>query len=53
MKKIFVYGTLLKGLERNTALASSKCLGPALIKARLFDIGSYSGIAEGGEYVLS
>ncbi|MDC3283380.1 gamma-glutamylcyclotransferase [Planctomycetota bacterium] len=52
MNKIFVYGTLLKGLERNTALASSKYLGPALIKARLFDLGSYPGIAEGDEDVV-
>ena len=52
MKKIFVYGTLLKGLGRNTALASSKYVGPALIKARLFDLGSYPGIAEGDDDVV-
>ena len=52
MTKIFVYGTLLKGLERNTALTSSKYLGPAIIKARLFDLGSYPGIAEGHENVI-
>jgi gamma-glutamylcyclotransferase (GGCT)/AIG2-like uncharacterized protein YtfP len=52
MKKIFVYGTLLKGLERNSALDSSKYLGPAIIKARLFDLGSYPGIAEGDNDVV-
>jgi gamma-glutamylcyclotransferase (GGCT)/AIG2-like uncharacterized protein YtfP len=52
MKKIFVYGTLLKGLERNSALDSSRYLGPALIKARLFDLGSYPGVAEGDEDVI-
>ena len=51
-KVIFVYGTLLKGLERNAALTSSKYLGPALIKARLFDLGSYPGIAEGNADVV-
>ena len=35
MNKIFVYGTLLKGLVRHSALASSKCLGVAK-EARYF-----------------
>lgn len=49
---IFVYGTLLKGLERWSALSSSKYLGPALIKARLFDLGSYPGITSGDDDVV-
>ena len=52
MRTIFVYGTLLRGLERASALDSSKFLGPALIKARLFDLGSYPGIAEGNDDVI-
>ena len=49
---IFVYGTLLKGLERAHVLSSSPCLGPALAQAQLFDLGSYPGIDEGNDNVI-
>ena len=48
---IFVYGTLLKGLERSHVLYSSPYLGPALVQAQLFDLGSYPGIGEGNHDV--
>ncbi|EAR22339.1 gamma-glutamylcyclotransferase [Nitrococcus mobilis] len=50
--RVFVYGTLLKGLERNKILGTSPCLGPALISAMLYDLGSYPGIKEGSEPVV-
>lgn len=45
--RVFVYGTLLRGLERNDALGASRYLGPALIHATLYDLGSYPGIKRG------
>lgn len=50
--RVFVYGTLLKGLERNKALGTSRCLGPALISAALYDLGSYPGIKDGSGPVV-
>ncbi len=44
---VFVYGTLLKGLERNYVLSEYKYVGEAYIKARLFDLGKYPGINKG------
>ena len=49
---VFVYGTLLKGLERSHVLSSSSYLGPALVQAQLFDLGSYPGIGEGNNDVI-
>jgi gamma-glutamylcyclotransferase (GGCT)/AIG2-like uncharacterized protein YtfP len=45
--QIFVYGTLLKGLERNGILAASKYLTHATIQADLYDCGDYPGVVQG------
>lgn len=53
---LFVYGTLMSGAkgtlgkaERERLAAESDSLGPASIAhARLYDLGSYPGIATGG-----
>lgn len=50
--KVFVYGTLLKGLERQPVLGDSKYLGPALVQAELFDLGCYPGVREGNGTVV-
>lgn len=48
MAKVFVYGTLLKGLERHQALKNSHFLGPALLSgACLYDLGAYPGAVLG------
>lgn len=44
---IFVYGTLLKGLERESVLTNSRYMGPVMIQAELFDLGYYPGTKEG------
>lgn len=44
--KIFVYGTLLKGMSRSHALNSSTFNGLGMINAGLYDLGSYPGITE-------
>ncbi len=53
---LFVYGTLMSGAksalgaaERDRLAAESDSLGPASIAhARLYDLGSYPGVAAGG-----
>ena len=49
---VFVYGTLLKGLCRDQALKTSRCLGPATIKANLYDFGPFPGIRPGNSMVI-
>jgi len=49
---IFVYGTLLKGLQREPALMKSKYLGPAMIQAELFDTGYFPGVKEGANTIV-
>lgn len=44
---VFVYGTLLRGLERSSVLKTSSYGGPAIIKASLYDLGPYPGIRQG------
>lgn len=44
---LFVYGTLLKGMEREFILDGSQYAGPAMLQAKLFDLGSYPGIKMG------
>lgn len=50
--KLFVYGTLLKGLERESVLAESKYLGTVVIQARMFNLGNYPGIIDGEGQVI-
>ncbi len=45
--KLFVYGTLLQGLERAQVLRESAYLGPAMITGDLFDLGEYPGVRPG------
>jgi len=49
--EIFVYGTLMQGLQRASALQGSRFLGEGTIQASLYDLGSYPGIAEGSDRV--
>lgn len=50
--KLFVYGTLLKGLERESVLSESRYLGTVVIQARMYDLGSYPGIIDGEGQVI-
>lgn len=50
--KLFVYGTLLRGLERESVLSSSRFLGTVVVQANLYDIGSYPGIIDGEGQVI-
>jgi len=50
--KVFVYGTLLKGMERASTLINSIYLGPAIIKGEIFDLGNYPGIKKGDNTVI-
>ena len=50
---IFVYGTLLKGLERSNILADSEFIGVAVAgSVQLYDLGSYPGIKHGDGAVI-
>ncbi len=49
--RLFVYGTLLKGLERNSLLAESEYIGQSTIQASLYDCGSFPGIKQGDNIV--
>ncbi|MBF0236655.1 MAG: gamma-glutamylcyclotransferase [SAR324 cluster bacterium] len=44
MMPVFVYGTLLQGLCRHSALESGEFLGPAMIDATMYDLGFFPGI---------
>lgn len=45
--KLFVYGTLRRGLERHYLLRHSLYLGEGTIRALLYDLGDYPGIQAG------
>lgn len=49
---IFVYGTLLRGMERFMALYNSSFTGSGVINGLLFDLGSYPGISDGSNPVF-
>ncbi|MFM2441196.1 MAG: hypothetical protein RLZZ349_923 [Pseudomonadota bacterium] len=49
--KVFVYGTLLNGMSRSKSLNNSVFEGLGMIKANLYDLGSYPGIIESNESV--
>ncbi|MBF0226054.1 MAG: gamma-glutamylcyclotransferase [Desulfobacterales bacterium] len=49
---IFVYGTLLKGMERAYMLKQSKFKGPAIAKGNLYDLGDYPGIKDGENIII-
>lgn len=47
--KIFVYGTLLRGMLRASVLTNSKFLGHGFIKGSLYDLGEYPGVQDGSD----
>ena len=49
---LFVYGTLLKGMEREFILTDSRYTGPAMFQAQLFDLGDYPGMKVGRGLVV-
>lgn len=50
--RLFVYGTLLRGLSRANALSRSLFLGHAEIQGDLYDLGHYPGLVDGVGRVL-
>jgi len=49
---IFVYGTLMSGLQREEALFNSAFLGTGYINGSLYDLGSYPGLKHGSGKVF-
>jgi len=49
---IFVYGTLMSGLQREEALFNSSFLGTGYINGSLYDLGSYPGLRQGSSKVF-
>ena len=45
--KVFVYGTLLRGMSRFSLLGDSQFMGLGFVKGVLYDLGDYPGIREG------
>ncbi|MCH2111913.1 MAG: gamma-glutamylcyclotransferase, partial [Planctomycetes bacterium] len=52
MTRIFVYGTLLRGMRRARVLSDSAFLGPAIVKGSLWDFGPYPGMRQGDGWVV-
>lgn len=50
--KVFVYGTLLRGMCRANFLAESQFEGLGVIQATLFDLGAYPAIQRGNHRVI-
>ncbi len=48
---LFAYGTLLAGMRLHATLAGSRCLGPAIIRGTLLDLGAYAGLVDGDAFV--
>jgi gamma-glutamylcyclotransferase (GGCT)/AIG2-like uncharacterized protein YtfP len=49
---VFVYGTLLPGMSRFSVLEGATCWGPALLKAKLYDLGPYPAIRLGDKQTV-
>ncbi len=47
MLKVFVYGTLMKGMSRAHKLVNSDCMGMAIMTVELFDLGSFPALLPG------
>lgn len=52
MNNIFVYGSLLKGLQRERALSHSQLIDSARTHGELYDLGSYPGLKGGSGMVF-
>jgi len=50
--KLFVYGSLLRGMSLSSHMQGSTFLGPAYVKADLFFLGFYPGIVPGNQIVF-
>ena len=50
--KVFVYGTLLKGMSRSHNMRTSEFEGLGMINATLYDLGAYPGIIESKKSVF-
>jgi gamma-glutamylcyclotransferase (GGCT)/AIG2-like uncharacterized protein YtfP len=50
--KVFVYGTLLKGMSRSHSLHNTQFIGLGMINASLYDLGAYPGIIESTDSVF-
>lgn len=52
MEYLFVYGTLMKGMERHECLEASTFLGAAEASGDLYDLGEYPGLVKGDGVVV-
>ncbi len=50
--KLFVYGSLLRGMSLSKTMENTQFLGPAYVKADLFFLGFYPGIVPGAQIVF-
>ncbi len=50
--RLFVYGTLCRGLSRNNLLSQAKFIDLAYCEGGLIDVGSYPGLVRGEGYVV-
>jgi gamma-glutamylcyclotransferase (GGCT)/AIG2-like uncharacterized protein YtfP len=50
--KLFVYGSLLRGMSLASHMKGAKFLGPAFVKADMFFLGFYPGIIPGDQIVF-
>jgi len=50
--KIFVYGTLMSGLQREEVLFDSQFIGTGNIEGSLYNLGNYPGLKNGHDKVF-